>query len=135
MRTYDFNCCGQQLTLCLNGAALADAYDRFGAKGFLLDHIQGGTKRAFDATCWLLYKLAEQGELVRRWQGLDKRPIPAEGYYRVHLTPAGLLEARHAIEEAVRLGFARDVPDADGVDLGLAELEKKTAEEGSAPSI
>ena len=135
MRTYECTICGEKLTLCLNGAALSDAYDKLGTDGFLLDRIRGGTRKAFNATCWLLWKLAEQGELLRRWQGQDRQPVPSEGFFRLHMRPADVLAARAAIEEAFRLGFLREIQDKDGIDLGLAELEKKTTEAAGGPSI
>lgn len=127
MRTVDFVCCGKPLTLYLSGAALFDCYDKFGTQGHLLDHIQGSTKKSFDATCWMLWKLSEQGELYRRWMGMDRREVPSEGFFRANLGPLDVLDARAAISRAVELGFRRDVPEPGGVDLGLMELEKKTA--------
>lgn len=131
MKSYEIDLCGQRLHLLLNGQALFDIYDKFGAKGFVTDPIMGNGKKHFEATCWMLAKLSEQGELHRRWQGLPHAPILGESFFRVHLTPHEVPPAKDAILAAVRLGFAREVPDAvkKDIDLGLMELQKKTAPE------
>ena len=132
MKTVEFEFGGQALHLCLNGTALFDIYDQFGNKGSILDHIWGGAKgdfaRTYRNTCWMLAKLAEQGELVRRYQGHDSKPIPTPAALELTLRPADVPAARRAIHETVRLGFARDVDDGEEeVDLGLLEIQKKTA--------
>ena len=55
----------------MNAAAFFDSYDHFGDKGEILDHISGTSRQSFDDTAWLLVKLAQQGELLRRYQGED----------------------------------------------------------------
>lgn len=119
---------GQTFRLCLNGAALFDIYDKFGTKGFVTDPIEGHTRKAFNATCWMFAKLAEQGELVRRHQGYDRQEIKMPEYFQTFFRPDDVLTAREAIKTAVQVGFAREIPDEeDGeIDLGLQELEKKT---------
>lgn len=126
MKTLEYPFHGEVYHLCLNGAALFDIYDKFGTKGFITDHIRGTGRKAFSATCWMLAKLAEQGEIVRRYQGYPHGKFPTEQMFAALLTPAEATLARRAIAEAVALGFAREVEE-DGIDLGLAELEKKTA--------
>ena len=64
MKTIPYELNGHTFYLCLNGQALFDAYDKFGYEDFLTQHIEGKDKQSFDNTCWLLAKLAEQGELV-----------------------------------------------------------------------
>lgn len=128
MKTLEYRLGGEIYHLCLNGAALFDSYDKFGEEGSLIDHIQGRGKPAFDATCWLLAKLAEQGELVRRYQGHAKQPIPTQERFAALLRPRDVPAAKAAIIQAAALGFAREEDGGeDEVDLGLAELEKKTA--------
>ena len=126
MKTLRYEHNGQTYHLCLNGAALFDVYEKFGTKGFVTDHIQGSDRKAFDATCWMLAKLAEQGEMVRRYQGHDHGKFPAEQMFRATLRPVDVVSARQAIGAAVALGFRREVEDEeDEVDLGLLELQKK----------
>lgn len=69
MRTVPVTLGGVTYHLLLNGAALFDLYDRFGDTGSLTDHLQGAGREAFENTCFFLAKLAEQGELWRRYLG------------------------------------------------------------------
>ena len=128
MKTLEYTLNGQTYHLCLNGAALFDIYEKFGNKGFVTDHIKGTGKKSFSATCWILAKLAEQGELVRRYQGHAHGKFPSEQMFRTMLKPMQVHEAKLAIHTAVALGFTReDAEEEPEVDLGLIELQKKTA--------
>lgn len=127
MKTVEFDLGDMRLHLCMNGAALFDIYDKFGRKGQLLDHIQGNSKEAFENTCWFLWKLAEQGELVRRWMGHRPRPIIQERQMRALLGPMDVPRAKEAIGEAARLGFAMETPveRPERIDLGLQKLKEQ----------
>lgn len=128
MKTTEFELNGQMYHLCLNGAALFDIYEKYGSKGSVTDPIRGNGKKSFSAVCWYLSKLCEQGELVRRYQGMDHGPFPSESQFRLMLAPPDVVRAKQAIEAAVRQGFAREEkPERKEVDLGLLELQKKTA--------
>jgi len=129
MKSVDFSLGGQTYHLLLNAAALFDAYDHFGEKGDLLERLSGTSKESFDDTCWMLAKLAQQGEAYRRYTGMDRQPMLTEDRARALLSPQALLLAREAIREAYYLGFARTVhrEDDEDIDLGLLELQKKTA--------
>lgn len=126
MKTVEYKLNGQTYHLCLNGSALFDIYEKYGSKGFVTDHIKGGDKKSFSATCWILAKLAEQGELVRRHQGFDHGKFPTELMFRAMLGPLDVLDANHAIGLAVALGFRRETGEDEEVDLGLVEIQKKT---------
>lgn len=130
MKIYDVTICGQRLHLLLNGQALFDIYDKFGLEGFITDPLNGTDKKSFEAACWMLSKLAEQGELFRRWQGQERGPILSEQYFRIHLAPREVPAAKEAILQTISLGFAREAAEDDDVDLGLLELQKKTASPG-----
>lgn len=131
MKIHEIDLCGQRLHLLLNGQALFDLYDIFGTEGFLTDALERSGKEGFEAVCMFLAKLSEQGELWRRWQGMERGPFFPEQWFRVHLAPHDVAPARAAILEAVRLGFAREAEEPHDVDLGLLELQKKTAAAGS----
>ena len=68
MKVHEVDLCGQRLYLLLNGQALFDIYDKFGTKGFITDPLKDNNKSGFEATCFFLAKLCEQGELYRRWR-------------------------------------------------------------------
>ena len=128
MKTVDFAWRGQTLHLLLNGAALFDAYDKYGTDVELLDLVTGSSRKSFQATSWLLAKLAEQGELARRLEGYSAEKQPTAFQLTVLMSPLDVTRARRAICKAVSLGFAMEHRDEDEVvDLGLQELEKKTA--------
>lgn len=128
MRTVPVTLGGVTYHLLLNGAALFDLYDRFGDKGSLADHLQGGGREAFENTCVFLETLAEQGELWRRYLGYDHGPLPTAGTFLVSLSPLEAAAAKGAVMEALMAGFAREEGERPRtVDKGLAALQKKTA--------
>lgn len=125
MRTVPVSLGGVTYHLLLNGAALFDLYDRFGDRGSLADHLQGSGRDAFENTCFFLEKLAEQGELWRRYQGYDHGPLPEAEAFRVGLTPMEAVLARKAVVEALTAGFAQEETEKPGtVDKGLLALQK-----------
>lgn len=119
---------GREYPLCLNGAALFDIYAKFGDKNAVVSHVEGSDRKAFYNTCWILAKLCEQGELVRRYQGFAPAEIPTENQFRLLMGPLDVLAAKSAIRRAVAIGFGREVQEEQEkrVDLGLLDLQKKT---------
>lgn len=127
MRTVPFPLGKQTFHLLLNGSALFDLYEKFGDKGGLSDHLEGWGRQTFENTCFFLAKLAEQGELLRRYQGYDPGPMPSEELFRVGLSPLDAARAKRAVIAALCAGFTQEeAPKKTAVDLGLLELQKKT---------
>lgn len=127
MKTVEFELNGQTYHLLFNAAALFDCYDQFGDKGELLDHITGTSRESFDATVWMLVKLAQQGELLRRYQGeTPERMLTVEESSRT-MSPPDALRSRAAIRAAFSRGFDREIESEEDeeIDLGLLELQKK----------
>lgn len=138
MNTVDFDWNGQTLHLLLNGAALFDIFDRYGSDAEILALIDGSDKKSYLNTCWLLYKLAEQGELARRFLGHDHQRYPTAERLAAFLMPLEVPKARRAITRAVKLGFGMlhpEDPESEFVDLGLLELQKKTGSRRTGSSI
>lgn len=135
MKTVEFELNGRTHHLILNGAALFDAYDKFGDKGSPLDRMDGTGRESFDNTVWLLVLLARQGEAVRRWEGDEPSPmLTAEEAVRT-LRPMDVVRARAAIRQAWNLGFAReDASEEQEIDLFLEEYQKKTGPGSPGPS-
>lgn len=125
MKVHEVDLCGQHLYLLLNGQALFDIYDKFGTKGFITDPLKGSGKKSFEAVCYYLFKLSEQGELYRRWQGQTHGPVLTEQFFRVNLAPHDVAAAKDAIRTAIVLGFQREEKETGDLDLGLVELQKK----------
>ena len=101
MKLHEVDLCGQHLYLCLNGQALFDIYDKFGTKGFITDPLKDSGKKSFEAVCYYLFKLSEQGELYRRWQGQTHGPVLTEQFFRVNLAPHEVAAAKDAILAAI----------------------------------
>lgn len=138
MNTVDFDWNGQTLHLLLNGAALFDIFDRYGSDAEILTLIDGSDKKSYLNTCWLLYKLAEQGELARRFFGHAHERYPTAERLAALLMPLEVPKARRAITRAVKLGFGMlhpEDPENEFVDLGLLELQKKTGSRRTGSSI
>ena len=87
MKLHEVDLCGQHLYLCLNGQALFDIYDKFGTKGFITDPLKDSGKKSFEAVCYYLFTLSEQGELYRRWQGQMHGPVLTEQFFGGNLAP------------------------------------------------
>lgn len=126
MRTTEFELEGKTYYLAMNGNALFDVYEKFGSKKNVLELIEGNTKKTFLTVCWMLYKFAEQGELVRRYQGFNREIIPTEEYFKINLKALDVARAKLALRDAIVSGFQREEKDNSPVDLLLLEEEKKT---------
>lgn len=127
MKTTAFELNGQVFHLCLNGAALFDLYDKFGKEAGLMEPIAGNDREGYNATCFYLATLANQGEIVRRYQGYDAGKFTTENFFRANLAVWDVARAKEAVKAALFQGFYREEKDPEErIDLGLLELEKKT---------
>lgn len=79
----------------------------------------------FDAACHIAAIMAQQGELVRRYEGYDKGRIPDADLFRLTATPKEALEIKKAIIMAVQRGIGQEVESDKDVDLGLERLAAK----------
>lgn len=128
MKPVKFELNGQIYSLLLTGAALFDAYDRFGDKGDLMDHLTGTSRESFDNTVWMLVNLAKHGEAYRRYMGEDAVPMLSVEQAVQTMGPRDVIVARAAIREALSTAFARtERSEEEEIDEGLLELQKKTA--------
>ena len=100
MRTFEYQFDGRTFHMCMNANALFDIYDKFGNKSSIIDLFKGTEKKSFEATCWMLSKFAEQGELVRRFQGFkpERMNFSAE-YFKANLRPLDVPKAKQALED------------------------------------
>ncbi len=127
MKTTAFELGGQVFYLCLNGAALFDLYDKFGQENGLMENISGDDRNAYNATCFYLATMANQGEIVRRYQGHEPGKFATDAFFRANLATWDVARAKNAVKTALQQGFNREEIDpAEAIDLGLLELEKKT---------
>lgn len=133
MKTIELNVYGKTCHLRLTSAALYDIYEHFGKETSVFDNISGSDKAAFDAVCWYLAKLSEQGELARRWEGHEAQELFTEADFRTLMTPSDFPAAKLAVIRALNMGFGREVEDDEPVDLVLLEMQKKTEKAAAAP--
>ena len=127
MKTVEFELNGKVYHLYWNANSLFAFYDRFGDKDAVMDHIAGNDSKSWENTVWMLVKLAQQGELWRRYCGEDSRPMLTSDDLQRCMCPLDVIRARSAILEAYYKGFEREKPDEEQeVDLFLAEYQKKT---------
>lgn len=134
MKTVEVHIYGRTCHLRLTSAALYDIYEHFGKDKSAFENIEGTDKAAFDAICWYFAKLSEQGELSRRMQGHEARDIITKEDVKVLLTPGDFPAAKLAVLRAMQQGFGREVEDDEPIDIGLLELQKKTATAGPGPA-
>ena len=125
LKTVKFELNGPPFFLCFNGAAFFALQEKFG-EGFNIGTLLAESNGKYDTLCELLSLLSEQGELTRRYLGYAPADIPTPEFFAVTLSPLDALRAKKAVLDAFRLGFARDVKDAQGIDLYELEYQKKT---------
>lgn len=130
MKLTEFELDGKVYHLLLNGTALFNIYDHFGADADILELIQGTGRDSHEALLWMASELALQGELYRRVSGEDRGPILQLAQAAATVTPADIPALKLAVSQAVRDGFVRHHKAEDDVDVFLAEIEaqKKTTQ-------
>lgn len=114
---------GRKYALLFNGYAMFAERDMFGEAG-MLELIQANTAEGFEALCKAVALLAEQGELVRRYEGHEPDELLTLERIRVLATPLDVPALRMAVINAMVKGYGREVEDEEK-DLGLTELEQK----------
>lgn len=135
MKTVEFQLNGKVYDLLWNANVMFAAWDQFGDKGELMDHFTGSDSQSWENTIWMVVKLAQQGELWRRYSGETPRPMLTVEEVRRTAGPLDALRMRSAIRAAYYKGFEREAPgEEEEIDLGLLELQKKTASGSPAPS-
>lgn len=125
---------GEERYLNFSIAVMFDAIDEFETVSNLLELIQKESTDGFKALVWVLVRMANDGELVRRSQGYDKQPMMKESDISMRIHPLEYQELRNAASNAILAGYRREhVPGEDGeeIDLGLEELEQKKTTAGA----
>jgi len=126
MKAVKINLAGRTRYLAFTVEAMFQIQEIFGGSGELIDAIKDNTREGFTAACKAAAILAEQGELVRRGLGYDPEPMTDTGAIAATMAPSEIAALKVAIPAALTLGYGREVePDADEVDLGLAELNNQ----------
>ena len=131
MKTTDFTYGGKLLHLYMNGSAMfaIQALDDELPEGQpgILDRLTENSAAGLTALCQVAQILAGQGELCRRYLQYTPNRIPPAIELQHCLTPMQILSLRTAVIRAINDGYSQSTEDEDDdIDLGLAELEKKT---------
>lgn len=128
VRGIESTLCGRPVTLVLAGRVYFDIVEKHGHIVDVTERISKETLDALGLTLDVARMLAEQGELIRRKLGYDRREIPSvEDIEEEALTidPLTLVRLKKDVNAAIFIGMNREfTPEA--VDLNLVELEKKT---------
>lgn len=115
---------GQEIPLYYNGYAMYAVRDLLGEEK-IYDVLAQDTPEAFEKTCEIASILATQGELYRRYIGMDKGRILSAQVLRLILRPVDMVALRKAIMDAFVAGMQAEQPEDADVDLGLQELDAK----------
>lgn len=137
MKHIDFEFNGKTYALSFTAEALFTVYDKFGYSSDIFDVTQAmePTAEGWKNCCWLAALMASQGELQRRHQGQDPRPMLTMEELRTGFMAAESVRLRQAVRDALVQGFERDIPSADEeeeVNLVLREREEAEKKEKEA---
>lgn len=117
---------GRERLLNYSIEVMFDVNEKFGSVNTLLDLMQQNTRDGFEATKWLVLRMANDGELCRRAEGYDAVPMLTNDDISTRIRPIDFAELVAAATDAVRLGYQRENQDEDQeVDIGLEELNAK----------
>ena len=131
MNTIEYTFGGKTVHLYLNGEAMfaISALDDQLPEGApeILELMKQHTPEGIDARCRVAQILAQQGENCRRYLGYSPERVPDAGELKLLLTPVQQLGLLSAVYRAINSGYEGGAANQTGdIDLGLAELEKKT---------
>lgn len=88
-------------------------------------------KQGFEQFCDIIRVLSCSGETIRQQEGYGKQEPLTKEQVAAYMTPVEYLELKKAAMDAVMIGYGREIVDEkEEVDVGLAELEKKTGQPG-----
>ncbi|MCD8322385.1 MAG: hypothetical protein LUC89_05815 [Oscillospiraceae bacterium] len=88
----------------------------------LNENTKAGFKLAFD----VFRVLCEEGNAIRARYGYEKGPLPDWEAFQQEFVPADLVKMKNALFAAISMGYTREIPSLEDVDLTLLEIPKKT---------
>jgi hypothetical protein len=138
MKHVDFEFNGNTYALSFTAEALFTVYDKFGYSSDIFDATKAmePTVEGWKNCCWLAALMASQGELQRRHQGHDPRPMLTMEDLRTGIMAAESIRLRQVVRDAMVQGFARDVPSADEeAEVNLVLQEREEAEKKAQAAV
>ncbi|WP_434310479.1 hypothetical protein [Hominifimenecus sp. rT4P-3] len=89
----------------------------------LMDH----TKEGFSLFCQTAEAMSQAAEELRRYESGQEGAVLTAKEIQMMARPVDLLNLKGAMTKAIAYGFGREIQEEnDEVDVGLAELQKKT---------
>ncbi len=122
MKEINVRICGAEYPLYYNGYAMYAVKEIIGDEK-IYEVLAQDTPEAFDKTCEIAAVLSTQGELYRRYLGMDKGRILSAQVLRLILRPADMVTLRKAIMDAFVAGMQVERPEDADIDIGLQELD------------
>lgn len=126
---------GREFALNFSVQVMFDMTDKYGSAQAVYDKMTEDNPEAFETTKWMFIRMANDGELVRRAEGYDHRPMLEDKDITIRMAPIEYMQMKAAVIEAVNAGYESESHrTTDEVDEGLRELEqKKTNTETTEP--
>ncbi len=116
---------GKEYTLLHNGYAMFQLRELFGED--LMEQMYESTPEGFETLCKVAEVLSEQGELARRYEGMDSHDTLKAERLKIMASPLEAAQIRNDVVKTILKGFGREIEDEEK-DLALAELEQKKTE-------
>lgn len=113
---------GMEIPLYYNGYAMYAVRDALGEEK-IYDVLAQDTPEAFEKLCQVASILATQGELYRRYLGMDKGRILSAQVLRLILRPADAVVLRRAVLDAFVAGMQTEEAEDADIDVGLQALD------------
>lgn len=130
MKHTDFDFNGETRPMSFTADALFTVYDKFGYTSDILAATKIGepSTEGWKNCCWMAALMLAQGELQRRHQGYDPKPMITMEQIRTGFMAGDSNYVREKVVEAMSQGFHRDIPGPDDdreVNLVLLEREEE----------
>lgn len=125
-KTVKVNIQGTEYHLAYTAGAMFAIMDLLGDKE-LMTVMMDSTGKEFASVCQIAEILSQSAEKLRVYEGQKAGEILSADALLIRARPVDLLALKTAMTQAVAFGYGREVVnEEDEVDLGLAELQKKT---------
>lgn len=117
---------GKEYLLAYNAWAMFQIQDLSPEKG-VMEVLAAQGREGFSLFCKAAALMSEAAEGIGRYEGREAQETLKSEQVMNLARPVDILELRRAMLEAIARGYGREVnEEAEEVDLGLAELQKKT---------
>lgn len=117
---------GKNYHLAYTAGAMFEIMDLLGDKD-LMTVMMDNTGNEFASICQIAQILSQSAEKLRTYEGQKAGEILSAEALMIGMRPVDLLTLKTAMTQAVAFGYGREVAnEEEEVDLGLAELQKKT---------